>query len=160
MPQANRLCSCLCLLFCQDLSARNDRLFTTLLISRFVAINKPKEMQFLIQIKEKVVLGNCLFYLDLKQIIVITKTLKNREGFLLKGQRYLTSLLGFLWRVSSKLYPRRHVIQLIYLPLSHILRFETFQGFILSFQRRQCFHRLKRDRICFQSEIQIRTGEN
>ena len=63
-------------------------------------------MQFLIQIKEKVVLGNCLFYLDLKQIIFITKTLKNREGFLLKGQRYLTSLLGFLWRVSSKLYPR------------------------------------------------------
>lgn len=100
---------------------RTQRSFvTTLLISRFVAINKPKEMQFLIQIKEKVVLSNCLFYLDLKQIIVITKTLKNREGFLLKGQRYLTSLLGFLWRVSSKLYPRRHVIQLMYLPLSHI----------------------------------------
>lgn len=38
-------------------------------------------MQFLIQIKEKVVLGNCLFYLDLKQIIVITKTLKIEKGF-------------------------------------------------------------------------------
>ena len=62
---------------------RTQRSFvTTLLISRFVAINKPKEMQFLIQIKEKVVLGNCLFYLDLKNYCYHENTQKSRRVFI------------------------------------------------------------------------------